>query len=152
MSKKELHDLTTQVKEVYGSNLRAARPFHLMFTNYNCSDQLHHLLTRTLCKDPLELPIDIRNKRLTQLFDKGDIVFLTPDASQPLLTWDSTKVYVVGGLADKTVQKVSVKVYGLYFCPYVYCWSHISSSFCQCTCEEDEMSCPIIRVVPILMV
>ncbi|XP_062511899.1 tRNA methyltransferase 10 homolog B-like isoform X2 [Corticium candelabrum] len=105
MSEKELRTLSNQVREVYSSSLRAEDPFHLLFTNYSRTSLLHSLLCRTMNEDPFCLPIDMREEKVTRLFPREDIVFLTPDAVTALETLDKTKVYVLGAVADKTVKK-----------------------------------------------
>ena len=41
-----------------------------------------------------------------QVFPPADLVYLSPDAPDPLLSIDSTKVYVIGGFIDRSVNKV----------------------------------------------
>ena len=41
-----------------------------------------------------------------QVFPPSDLVYLSPDASDPLLSIDPQKVYVIGGFIDRSVNKV----------------------------------------------
>ena len=47
------------------------------------------------------------SKQSHELFPLEDIVYLTPDSSDVLRSVEADKVYVIGGLVDETVQKVS---------------------------------------------
>jgi tRNA (guanine9-N1)-methyltransferase len=42
---------------------------------------------------------------LLDLYNLDSLVLMSPDAQQPLVSIDPTKVYVIGGIVDKTVQK-----------------------------------------------
>jgi tRNA (guanine9-N1)-methyltransferase len=42
---------------------------------------------------------------LLELYHPDQLVLMSPDAQEPLMTLDVTKVYVIGGIVDKTVQK-----------------------------------------------
>ena len=44
-------------------------------------------------------------KEVGEIFAKEDIVYLSPDAKEPLEDIHSSKVYVIGGLVDETVKK-----------------------------------------------
>ena len=46
-------------------------------------------------------------KTSERVFPASDLVYLSPDASEPLLALDSTKAYVIGGLVDRTINKVN---------------------------------------------
>jgi tRNA (guanine9-N1)-methyltransferase len=50
-------------------------------------------------------PINKYKQSLLDLYDPNDIVVMSPDAQEPLPTIDPSKVYVIGGIVDKTVQK-----------------------------------------------
>lgn len=50
-------------------------------------------------------PINKHEQSLLELYSHDSLVLLSPDAAEPLLTIDPTKVYVIGGIVDKTVQK-----------------------------------------------
>jgi len=50
-------------------------------------------------------PISTHNQRLLEILNPNDLILLSPDAEAPLTSLDPSKVYVVGGIVDKTVQK-----------------------------------------------
>lgn len=50
-------------------------------------------------------PVNKYEESLLERYDPSDIVVLSPDAQDPLDAIDPSKVYVIGGIVDKTVQK-----------------------------------------------
>lgn len=50
-------------------------------------------------------PINKHSESLLELYSPDSIVLMSPDAQEPLTNIDPTKVYVIGGIVDKTVQK-----------------------------------------------
>ena len=42
------------------------------------------------------------------MFSREELVYLSPDAEEVLDTIDPAKVYVIGGLVDRSVSKVAV--------------------------------------------
>mmetsp|Transcript_2384 Transcript_2384/g.3816 ORF Transcript_2384/g.3816 Transcript_2384/m.3816 type:complete len:112 (-) Transcript_2384:55-390(-) len=45
------------------------------------------------------------DKSVFEVFDSKDIVYLTPDSPNVLQTLDKHKVYVIGGIVDRSVKK-----------------------------------------------
>jgi tRNA (guanine9-N1)-methyltransferase len=50
-------------------------------------------------------PVNKHPEALLELYSLDSLVLMSPDAQQPLISIDLTKVYVIGGIVDKTVQK-----------------------------------------------
>lgn len=50
-------------------------------------------------------PINKHHHHVLELYAADQLVLLSPDAEAALLSLDASKVYVVGGIVDKTVQK-----------------------------------------------
>jgi tRNA (guanine9-N1)-methyltransferase len=50
-------------------------------------------------------PVHKHPEALLDLYNLDSLVLMSPDAQQPLVSIDPTKVYVIGGIVDKTVQK-----------------------------------------------
>lgn len=46
-------------------------------------------------------------KSYLEIFAKEDLIYLTPDSDNTLTVLDKTKVYIIGGLVDETILKVS---------------------------------------------
>uniref|UniRef100_A0A8C4X0J2 tRNA (guanine(9)-N(1))-methyltransferase n=1 Tax=Eptatretus burgeri TaxID=7764 RepID=A0A8C4X0J2_EPTBU len=79
MSPKELGRLAGQLRRLYGSNLRAARPFHIMLSGLTSSspayrecqwqnDGFQHYL------------LEVREEEYTEIFPPNSLVYLTPDS------------------------------------------------------------------------
>lgn len=52
-------------------------------------------------------PMTFHAEDLKNVFPREDIVYFSPDATEPCDTIDPSKVYVIGGLVDRSIAKVS---------------------------------------------
>lgn len=43
---------------------------------------------------------------VTEVFTPEEVVYLSPDASDPLMSLDKSKVYIIGGFVDESIKKV----------------------------------------------
>ncbi|KAI1888276.1 hypothetical protein AGOR_G00183360 [Albula goreensis] len=104
MSPKEISRLASQIRRLYGSNRKAARPFHLVLTDMQEDGLLFQECLR-MNDGFLDYVMDITAESCMELFPRDNVVYLTPDAEEALETMDTDKVYILGGLVDESVQK-----------------------------------------------
>ncbi|KAG7241531.1 hypothetical protein INR49_025436 [Caranx melampygus] len=104
MSDKEVSRLAGQLRRLYGSNKKAARPFHLFLTNLREDSRLYRECIR-MNDGFLNYMVDITEESCLDLFPAASVIYLSPDAEEALETVDSDKVYVLGGLVDESIQK-----------------------------------------------
>ena len=108
MSEKELIHLAQQLSRVYGFNRKSSNPCHLTFCHLpkDCK-------TRQICCDKSEgfanYILNFSEKSLIDTFEnrKQDLVYLTPDSDNLLEDIEDNKIYVIGGLVDDSVKKLS---------------------------------------------
>ena len=108
MSELELSNLGKQIQICYGENKAAADPFHLHFCNLREGSLNQKYLQKHF--------VNYENIILTSTEDSylehyphEDLVYLSPNAPNVMTRYDPTKVYIIGGLVDKSVeQKLSV--------------------------------------------
>ncbi|XP_019950931.1 tRNA methyltransferase 10 homolog B [Paralichthys olivaceus] len=104
MSDKEISRLAGQLRRLYGSNKKAARPFHVFLTELREDSRLYRECIRK--NDGfLNYTMDITEESCLDLFPTETVVYLSPDAEEVLETVDADKVYVLGGLVDESIQK-----------------------------------------------
>lgn len=103
MSKKECAKLAQQIGRLYGANRKSLKPAAIHLTSLSS-----HGCIYTEC---LRVNSGFEHYQLLRhleshdtLFQKEELVYLSPDADLPLDTVDMNKVYVIGGLVDETVQ------------------------------------------------
>ena len=41
-----------------------------------------------------------------KIFDRSELIYLSPDGKEELMTIDPDKVYIIGGFVDRSVNKV----------------------------------------------
>ncbi|XP_026878302.2 tRNA methyltransferase 10 homolog B isoform X1 [Electrophorus electricus] len=104
MSHKEISHLAGQIRRLYGSNKNALQPFHLFLTDMREESLLYKECVR-MNAGFLNYLMDVTEKSWTDLFPFEDIIYLTPDASEALEQVDGSKVYILGGLVDESIQK-----------------------------------------------
>ncbi|XP_037539041.1 tRNA methyltransferase 10 homolog B [Nematolebias whitei] len=104
MSDKEISRLAGQLRRLYGSNRRAAQPFHLILTDLREDTQLYRECVR-MNDGFLNYTMETTQQNCLDLFPPEAVVYLTPDAEEALQTVDADKVYVLGGLVDESIQK-----------------------------------------------
>jgi len=108
MNEKELNHLSNQLKRVYSANKASTSPVHLYFTNLKKDGKIYET-----CCDKIDgfeqFVVESEEESVVQLFDVESLVYLSPDADDYLTDLDHSKVYVIGGLVDDSVQsKVSL--------------------------------------------
>ncbi|KAF0716591.1 Aste57867_2769 [Aphanomyces stellatus] len=99
MSNKEVNSLSKQIKFCYGVVKRMENPFSLTVTNCTEGSRIEAALDRFSAK---KWPIMLKPESVGDLFPAEDLVFLTPDATTLLDTVDPSKVYVIGGIVDRS--------------------------------------------------
>ncbi|KAI3376279.1 hypothetical protein L3Q82_016794, partial [Scortum barcoo] len=104
MSDKEISRLAGQLRRLYGSNKKAARPFHLFLTDLREDSRVYRECIR-MNDGFLNYAMDITEESCLDLFPPETIIYLTPDAEEALETVDADKVYILGGLVDESIQK-----------------------------------------------
>ncbi|XP_040819172.1 tRNA methyltransferase 10 homolog B isoform X1 [Ochotona curzoniae] len=104
MSKKELSRLAGQIRRLYGSNKKTARPFWICLTGFATDSPLYEECLRM--NDGFSgYLLDITEDDCFSVFPLETLVYLTPDSEHALEDVDLNKVYVLGGLVDESVQK-----------------------------------------------
>lgn len=104
MSDKEVSRLAGQLRRLYGSNKKAARPFHLFLTDLRENSHFYRECIR-MNDGFLSYMMDITEESCLDLFPPETLVYLSPDAEEALERVDPDKVYVLGGLVDESIQK-----------------------------------------------
>ncbi|KAL3663096.1 hypothetical protein V7S43_012036 [Phytophthora oleae] len=102
MNDKEMRSLANQLKLSYGSIKQMPEPFQLIFCNP--SEQLEHSLDRF---GATNWYIQWRRgaEKVAEYFLPEDLVYLSPDSPNVLEKMDPKKIYVIGGIVDKSRKK-----------------------------------------------
>ncbi|CAJ0963766.1 unnamed protein product [Ranitomeya imitator] len=104
MSKKEISRLAAQIGRLYGSNKKAAKPFWLYLTGLVENSLLYDECVR-MNDGFVHYLVESTEDHFLDLFPLEMIIYLTPDSDLVLQDINPTKVYVLGGLVDESVQK-----------------------------------------------
>lgn len=101
MNQKELKSLGKQLKFVYGAMKIMSEPFQLRL--FHCSEQVKTSLARFSAVNWVMHWHD--HDELTDVMPAESIVYLSPDSPNVLETLDADKMYVIGGIVDKSRKK-----------------------------------------------
>ncbi|GLI59957.1 hypothetical protein VaNZ11_002012 [Volvox africanus] len=95
----EFRSLAKQIQTAVGHNRRSAAPVCLQVTSWG--GQLASYAEERM--GAAAWPLVKQSKSTLELYSPGEIVILSPDAAAPLMALDERRVYVVGGIVDRSV-------------------------------------------------
>ncbi|KAM8960526.1 tRNA methyltransferase 10 homolog B [Pelodytes ibericus] len=104
MSKKEISRLAAQIRRLYGSNKKVAKPFWLYLTGFVEHGLLYDECVR-MNDGFVNYLVDKTECSFLDLFPLETIIYLTPDSENALKDIEPEKIYVLGGLVDESIQK-----------------------------------------------
>ncbi|VUZ51037.1 unnamed protein product [Hymenolepis diminuta] len=104
LSQKEISKLAQQFCRTYGANKKATVPFSMHLVNFNSSGPLAECCRRKCCGFD-NYQIGFHAESPTEVFKDQKIIYLSPDAPDPLIEVEKDVVYVVGGLIDESIEK-----------------------------------------------
>nr|CUU00331.1 hypothetical transcript [Hymenolepis microstoma] len=104
LSQKEISKLAQQFCRTYGANKKAIVPLSINLVNFNSSGPLAECCRRKCCGFD-NYQIGFHAESPTKVFKDQEIIYLSPDAPDPLIEIKKDAVYVVGGLIDESIKK-----------------------------------------------
>ncbi|XP_065068093.1 tRNA methyltransferase 10 homolog B-like [Rhopilema esculentum] len=104
MTDKDRWKLARQIKLLYHINMNCQAPVSLNFIGLR-ENTLVNACFIEVFKEVEEIIANFVNGDLTVAFPNKSLVYLTPDAEQPLQFFDINEVYILGGLVDYQVRK-----------------------------------------------
>ena len=102
MSAKEVCKLGRQINRVYSLVRSSEKPFHLYLTGLVKDSAIHKECERQ-CDGFSNYLLDTSESMHHELFPHNELVYLTPDSPSTLESLDQSKVYVLGGLVDESL-------------------------------------------------
>ena len=105
MSEKEMNKTRSQFQRCYSLLKRTdLKTFHLHLGNLEESSQLYQTFLQKT--DGFEnMSITVFPGSVFEEFPPSKLVYLSPDAAEPLLTIAPDRVYVIGGLVDDNIKR-----------------------------------------------
>ncbi|WIA36519.1 hypothetical protein OEZ86_007813 [Tetradesmus obliquus] len=99
-SSREVRSLAKQIELSVSLNRRSSQPVALTVTSFT-----GHLATSAQHMGANSWPINKHTEHVLQLLPPEQLVVLSPDADEPLQELKPNKVYVIGGIVDRSVCK-----------------------------------------------
>ncbi|XP_061891312.1 tRNA methyltransferase 10 homolog C [Entelurus aequoreus] len=104
MSRREIVNTVSQLMELEGWNRRDNEPYHLHFCNLQPDGAyMAELVKRYGASTWERLLITSTDRQAVDLFPADRLVYLTADSPNVLRKFDHSKVYIVGGLVDRSI-------------------------------------------------
>ena len=105
LSSKQIMRLVSQIRHMHSLNMRAKGPARLYLTGLCEGGKMWQESHRQISNGFHSLLMSTTETAHTQLFCQNELVYLSPDSPHLLLSLDPSKVYVIGGLVDESVNK-----------------------------------------------
>mmetsp|Transcript_12375 Transcript_12375/g.24876 ORF Transcript_12375/g.24876 Transcript_12375/m.24876 type:complete len:350 (+) Transcript_12375:69-1118(+) len=102
-SLREMHSLARQLQYSIGANKRAVRPVSLHFVSFK--GELERFCVETMRADRWKAHLCHESALDVFSNEQSNMCVLSPDATEPLIDIDESKIYIVGGLVDRTIKK-----------------------------------------------
>ncbi|GAB4823111.1 hypothetical protein N2152v2_010157 [Parachlorella kessleri] len=99
---REVRSLAKQLQLCVGANKRARAPLSLHFVGFAGPVAGFAVGRMNALRWPA---VHLKEAPALEVFPPEQVVLLSPDAEEPLLELDPSKVYVIGGLVDRSAQK-----------------------------------------------
>ena len=97
----EIRHLCKQISGLYSYNkYQSEQPFDIHF----CNVRMDKLIMQNLAKfleNYQNSMISFHEKSYLDLFPKENLIYLSPDAEEPLINYNCDDIYIVGGLVDR---------------------------------------------------
>ncbi|XP_076640528.1 tRNA methyltransferase roswell [Colletes latitarsis] len=111
MTRYEAQNCAKQLVLSFAVNRAHINPFNLYFCNANKSDYLMKKLYQSIpTLYNTDFPLNICSKSYLEMFNKSELVYLTPHTNNVMETYDANKIYIVGALVDKINPKPATLV------------------------------------------
>lgn len=105
MSKRDIENAVDQLIEVEAWNRRASDPYHLHFCNLQPDSYYKQQLIKRYGAETWDrLFITSTDKQHFEVFPREQLVYLTADSPNVLRKYDHNKVYIIGGIVDRSIQ------------------------------------------------
>lgn len=105
MNSREIENTVSQLMAVEAWNRRASEPYHLHFCNLQPDSYYKkELIKRYGAETWDKLFITSTDKQHFEVFPREQLVYLTADSPNVLRKYDHNKVYIIGGLVDRSSQ------------------------------------------------
>lgn len=106
LQSREIINLAKQIMHGHGSNKSHKEPFHIIMCNVKKGSKVVHALQDHSLNLPVEsFMFTITEKSYLDLYPREKLVYLSPNAPEVMRKYDHNRVYIVGGIVDKSNSK-----------------------------------------------
>lgn len=101
MSDREIKNFVTQLQYSHAMNKINSDPFHFSFYNVQGDGRFFNQM-HFFGKDLSNIPWTISNDDFQDIYDKENLVYLSPNGVKTMKEFDHNAIYIIGGLVDRS--------------------------------------------------
>lgn len=105
MMRREMENAVKQLMELEGVNRRAVDPFHLFYCSLETDGPYHKEFVKRYREAWDKLFLTVTEKVHAEIFPRDQLIYLTADSPNIMKTFEHDKIYIIGTLVDKSIQK-----------------------------------------------
>nr|XP_056714402.1 tRNA methyltransferase 10 homolog C [Euleptes europaea] len=105
MSQREMENAVKQMVESEGVNRKAMDPFHFHYCNLKVDGPYHKVFLKRYGEAWDKLFVTVTEKSHVEVFPRDQLVYLTADSPNVMKTFEHDKIYIIGSLVDKSIQR-----------------------------------------------
>lgn len=103
MNRQEASNCAKQLMLCFAENRMQDEPFDLQFCNMNPRTYSYGVLNRFIpTMHDVDFPMNIHEQSYLDLYDKKQLVYLTPHCKNELQSFNHDDIYIIGAMVDKT--------------------------------------------------
>ena len=97
----EIRHLCKQINGIYSYNkFQSQQPFDIHFCNVRINTSIMQNIPKFI-ENYQNSMISFHQKSYLDLFPKENLIYLSPDAEEPLINYNCDDIYIIGGLVDR---------------------------------------------------
>lgn len=96
----EYNSIVSQTQRIVKFNLESDQPFNLWFTSLQKNSSINQLLHKQNILSPKNF-INHKEQHYIELFNKDQLVYLSPDADEIIDKFDKNAIYILGAIVDR---------------------------------------------------
>lgn len=101
MKPEELQKCAYQIVSTIYDGRLIVNPFNIHLCNVQMNGTLMRMLKSILKRAVDQTSVHVHRKSYLDIFDRNQLIYLSPDAKDELVEYDPDKVYIIGGLVDR---------------------------------------------------
>ncbi|CAD5112682.1 unnamed protein product [Dimorphilus gyrociliatus] len=101
MTDREVKNFVTQLQYSHSINKMNQEPFHFSFYNVLSEGRFFNQM-HFFGKDLSNIPWTVSNNDFQDIYDKENLIYLSPNGARTMKEYDHNAIYIIGGIVDRS--------------------------------------------------